>query len=346
MTQLIPTWMRHPMRTFTLMLFLLTLSFGCRGQDKPNRTQSNTPLAAPPPKGPAQGFHFVDNIYNNTDYVCYSDGQQFTDSIALKTLYYDKAPYIPKGIPEYKNSRNYSAVLYPLEDLTWTQKKQAFGHMFAGNKAFQDSLKTAAFCTHMASATPVPNGLIVSYTFVLFRGSMRDVYGTYGEEQLSETTYQWYNSKFEKEKSIVSPHALLNQFVTKEKRYMVIESCDSRYGDIGSVAEDVWLIDIQNTLLLGKIPVTSNLHEYFEFKYDDKKNIYYSYLNVLDKRSDETIKYKELIVFDPSDCTVYSKILDIYKVQNMYNKETREMPVPDWNKSDLKGYVEKKLIKK
>jgi hypothetical protein len=325
----------------TLLLFSFTLFFGCREQEPPSRTQSNPSLTAPSPKALVQGFHFGYNNYN-TDHIYYSDGQQFTDSMALKTLYYDKAPYIPKGIPEHKNSQNYSAVLYPLEDLTWAQKKQAFSHMFRGNKAFHDSLKTAAFCTQMATATPVPNGLIVSYTFVLFRGSSRDAYG---EEQIAETTYQWYNSKFEKKKSIVLPHAVMNEFVTRDKKYMVIESCNARYGDIISVAEDAWLIDLQNILLLGKIPVTSDVHEYFEFKHDDQKNIYYSYLNVLDKRGDETIKYKELIVFDPSDGTVYSKILDIHSIKNTYNQETGELPVPDWNKSDLKGFIQKKLVK-
>jgi hypothetical protein len=341
MTQLIPTWTRHPMRTFTLLLFLLALSFGCRGQDKPNPTQAHTPQAAPPPKAPVQGFHFgYQNI--NTEYVYYSDGQQFTDSIALKTLYYDKAPYIPKGIPGHNNYEPYGFVLYSLEDLTWAQKKQAFGDMFAGNRAFQDSLKTAAFCTQSAIATPAPGGLIVRYSFVLYGGSLR--YDS-GYELLSETTYQWYNSKFGKGKSLTLPHALEGQMITKDGKYMLIKTCIARFGDSEiSLPGDIWLMDVQNARLLGKLPVSSGRHWGFNFKYDDKKNIYYTYLIFTDKYDDQTRKFMELIVFDPSDGTFYSKILDMDVIDKIYNKETGELPVPEWSKADLKGFTQKKLL--
>lgn len=203
----------------TLLLFLLSLSFGCRGQDQPNRTQEYTPFPALSPKGLVRGFHLgYQNVNNN--YVYYSDGQQFTDSMALKTLYYDKSPYIPKGISEHNNYESYDFMLFSLEDLNWAQKKQAFGDMFAGNRAFQDSLKTAAFCTQMAVATPVRNDFIVIYTFVLYAGNLwRD---GFGKEQMSVTTYQWYNSKFEKERSLTLPHAPLDHVITKDGKYILL----------------------------------------------------------------------------------------------------------------------------
>lgn len=311
----------------TLLLFLLSLSFGCKGQDQPNRTQEYTPFPALSPKGLMRGFHLGHQNVNN-NYVYYSDGQQFTDSMALKTLYYDKSPYIPKGISEHNNYESYDFMLFSLEDLTLAQKKQAFGDMFAGNRAFQDSLKTAAFCTQMATPFPVHNGFIVCYRFVLYSGSLR---GDYGKEQLSVTTYQWYNSKFEKGKSLDLPHSTTKHTITKDKKYALIETCISRFGDgESSLPKDAWLIDLEHAKLLGKVPVSSDAHGYFEFKYDDKKNIYYAYVSILDKPTGD-IRNFELIVFDPVDATFYTKELSVDSINSMHDEKTYGLPVPEWN---------------
>lgn len=326
----------------TLLLFLLSLSFGCKGQDQPNRTQEYTPFPALSPKGLMRGFHLGHQNTNN-NYVYYSDGQQFTDSMALKTLYYDKSPYIPKGISEHNNYESYDFMLFSLEDLTLAQKKQAFGDTFVGNRAFQDSLKTAAFCTQMAIATPAPSDLIVTYTFVLYGGSLR--YDS-GYELVSETTYQWYDSKFEKRKSLTLPHALEGQWITKDGKYMLIETCIARFGDSEiSLPGDIWLMDLQNARLLGKLPVSPGKHWGFNFKYYDKKNIYYTYLIFPEGYDGERIKFMELIVFDSSNGAFYSKILDMDVIDKIYNKETGELPVPDWNKSDLNEFIQKKFVK-
>lgn len=95
---------------------------------------------------------------------------------------------------------------------------------------------------------------------------------------------------------------------------------------------------------MGKVPVSSDTHGYFEFKYDDKKNIYYAYVSILDKPIGD-IRNFELIVFDPVDATFYTKELSVDSINSMHDEKTYGLPVPDWNKSDLNGFIQKKFVK-